>query len=167
MPVAVINSVDQMKVVVSVSEALVPKLNAGDEVSVYIASVDATVTGTIRAVEKAASLQTKLYTVTISIPADADGLLSGMFADVTFYTDTASNAMVVPTQAILNNGEIKYAFVVDDQDAAHYVEVTTGLTGNGVTEVLCGLQVGDRLVTVGQAYLSDKAPVRVVAEEGA
>lgn len=43
-------------------------------------------------------------------------------------------------------------------DAAKKVEVTTGLTSSGVTEVTSGLQEGDQLVVVGQAYLEDGAP---------
>lgn len=43
---------------------------------------------------------------------------------------------------------------------------TTGLTGNGVTEVTEGLTAGQQLVTVGQAYLHEGDPVRVVSGEG-
>ena len=46
-----------------------------------------------------------------------------------------------------------------------YIEVTTGLTGNGVTEITSGLSAGQQLVTVGQSYLSDGAAVRVVSGE--
>ena len=52
-----------------------------------------------------------------------------------------------------------------EDDAAKYVEVTTGLTGNGVTEVTSGLTAGQQLVTVGQAYLKDGDAVRVVSGE--
>lgn len=165
MPVAVIDGPEQMKVTVSVSEALVPKLAIGDEADVYVSAVEAAFTGTIRAVEKTASLQTKLYTVTISVPAEVDGLLGGMFADVTFHTDTSLAAVVVPTEAILTSGDVRYVFVVED-DTARYVEVSAGLTGSGVTEITAGLTPGQRLVTVGQAYLSDGDPVRVVSGEG-
>lgn len=165
MPVAVIDGPEQMKVTVSVSEALVPKLAMGDEADVYVSAVDAAFTGTIRAVEKTANMQTKLYTVTLSVPAEVGGLLGGMFADVTFHTDTSLAAVVVPTEAILTSGDVQYVFVVED-DTARYVEVTAGLTGSGVTEIAAGLVPGQRLVTVGQAYLSDGDPVRVVSGEG-
>ena len=165
MPVAVIDGPEQMKVTVSVSEALVPKLAIGDEAEVTVSAVDATFTAQIRSVEQTANAQTKLYTVTLTVPADVSGLLSGMFADVTFRTNASENAVVVPTEAILTNGEEQYVFVVEN-DIAKYVPVTTGLTGNGVTEITSGLQPGQQLVTVGQAYLSDGAPVRVVSGEG-
>ena len=165
MPVAVIDGVDQMKISVSVSEALVPKLTIGDSVDVTVSAADQTFAGSIRSVEQAANAQTKLYTVTVSVPSDVSGLLSGMFADVTFHTDTASGAIVVPTESILTSGSTQYVYVVQDDNTAKYIEVTTGLTGNGVTEVTSGLSAGQQLVTVGQSYLSDGAAVRVVSGE--
>ena len=164
MPVAVIDGADQMKVVVSVSETLVPKLAAGDTADVYISSIDQSFTATIRSVERAANVQTKLYTVTLGIPADVTGLLSGMFADVTFHTDVSENTIVVPTAAILTSNDVQYVYVVEN-DTARYVEVTTGLTGSGVTEITSGLTAGEQLVTVGQAYLADGDPVRIVTAE--
>ena len=164
MPVAVIDGADQMKVVVSVSETLVPKLAAGDTADVYVSSIDQSFTATIRSVERAANVQTKLYTVTLGIPADVTGLLSGMFADVTFHTDVSENTIVVPTEAILTSNDVQYVYVVED-DTARYVEVTTGLTGSGVTEITSGLTAGQQLVTVGQAYLADGDPVRIVTGE--
>lgn len=164
MPVAVIDGADQMKVTVSVSEALVPKLTIGDSADVSVSAADKTFTATIRSVERAANAQTKLYTVVLTVPSDVGGLLSGMFADVTFHTDTSDNAIVIPSEAILTSGETQYVFVVED-DTAKYVEITTGLTGNGVTEVTSGLTGGEQLVTVGQAYLKDGAAVRIVSGE--
>ena len=164
MPVAVIDGADQMKVVVSVSETLVPKLAAGDTADVYVSSIDQSFTATIRSVERAANVQTKMYTVTLGIPADVTGLLSGMFADVTFHTDVSENTIVVPTEAILTSNDVQYVYVVEN-DTARYVEVTTGLTGSGVTEITSGLTAGEQLVTVGQAYLADGDPVRIVTAE--
>ena len=161
-PLAVINGGDQMKVTVSVSEALVPKLAIGDEADVSVSAAGAAFTAVIRSVERTANLQTKLYTVTLAVPAEVSGLLSGMFADVTFHTDVSENAVVVPSEAILTSADTQYVFVVEG-DAARYVEITTGLTGNGVTEVLSGLSEGQQLVTVGQAYLSDGDLVRIVS----
>ena len=71
---------------------------------------------------------------------------------------------MVPTEAILTSKDVQYVFVVEG-DTAKYVEVTTGLTGSGVTEVTSGLTEGQQLVTVGQAYLSDGDSVRVVSGE--
>lgn len=165
LPLAVIDGPDQMKVSVSVSEALVPKLSIGAQADVYVSAIDESFSAVIRSVEQAANMQTRLYTVTLTVPADVGGLLSGMFADVTFFTDVSQGAVVVPTEAILTSGGSQYVFIVED-GAARYIEVTTGLTGSGVTEVTSGLTAGQQLVTVGQAYLHEGDPVRVVSGEG-
>ena len=164
MPLIVIDGAEQMKVTASVSETLVPKLSAGDTATVYVSAADQTFTATIRSVERAANMQTKLYNVVLTVPADVDGLLNGMFADVTFHTDVSENTIVVPTEAILTSNDVQYVYVVES-DTAKYVEVTTGLTGSGVTEVTSGLTEGQQLVVVGQAYLADGDPVRVVSGE--
>ena len=166
MPVAVIDGAKQMKVTVSVSETLVPKLAMGDEADVTVAAAEQTFAGTIRAVEKTANMQTKLYNVTLSVPAEVGGLMSGMFADVTFRTDTAENAVVVPTEAILTSAGQQFVFVVDGDNTARRVDVTAGMAGSGVTQILTGLTGGEQLVTVGQTYLADGDPVRVVSGEG-
>lgn len=163
-PLAVIDGADQMKITVSVSETLVPKLAAGDTAEVTVSSIDKTFDAVIRSVDQTASLQTQLYSVTLVVPADVTGLLSGMFADVTFHTNVSENTIVIPTEAILREGQTQYVFVVEG-DSARYVEITTGLTGNGVTEVTSGLTAGQTLVIVGQAYLSDGEAVRIVSGE--
>lgn len=165
MPLIVIDGAEQMKVTASVSEALVPKISAGDSADVTVSAAGQKFTAVVRSVERAANMQTKLYNVVLTVPADVTGLLSGMFADVTFHTDVAEHTIVVPTEAILISNGAQYVYVVEE-NAAKYVAVTTGLTGSGVTEVTSGLNEGQQLVVVGQAYLADGDPVRVVGQEG-
>ena len=159
--VAVIAGAEQMKVTVMVSEALVPKLAIGDTVTVRVSAADAEIEGVFRSVEKTANQVTKLYTVTVTVPAEVEGLLSGMFADVTFHTAVSESAVVVPSEAILTSSDRQYVFIVEN-DTAKRVDITTGLTGSGMTEVTSGLDAGEQLVTVGQQYLSDGDAVRVV-----
>lgn len=164
-PVAVIDKVDQLEISAFVSEALVTKLAEGDEVDIAISALDRTQVGTIKKLNTTANMQTKLYSVTVSVSGNTEGMMSGMFADVSFRTDTSTDAIVVPTESILTDGSRQYVFVVED-NAARYVEISTGLTGSGVTEVTSGLAGGELLVTVGQSYLSDGDAVRIVSGEG-
>lgn len=161
LPVAVVSGADQMKITASVSEALVPQLAIGDAADIYVSAIDASFAATIRSVERSANMQTQLYTVVLTVPADVSGLLSGMFADVTFRTNVSENTLVIPSDAILSSNDVQYVFVVED-GVAHYAEITTGLIGSGVTEVLSGLKEGQQLVTVGQAYLAEGDAVRIV-----
>ena len=72
---------------------------------------------------------------------------------------------MIPSQAIQTSNNVQYVFVVEE-NTARYQEIETGLSGNGVTEVTSGLEEGQQLVTVGQAYLSDGDAVRIVSGEG-
>ena len=161
MPVAVINGETDMKVTASVSEALVPKLKIGDDADVYVSALNRNMNAVIRSVERAANAQTRLYTVTLTLTDPSDDLLTGMFADVTFHTDRVNNAIVVPSEAILTNGDTQYVYIAVG-NRAKYVEVSTGLTGTGVTEILNGLDGGEYLITVGQTYVTDGADIRIV-----
>lgn len=160
-PVAVISDAEQMKISVYVSESLVPKLAIGDAALVRVASAAAEFTGVIRSVEQTANLQTKLYAVVIGVPGDVAGLISGMFADVTFYTETSEGVVAIPSEAILTANGAPYVYVVEN-GTARYAAITTGLNGDGVTEVLSGLSAGQQLVVIGQQYLSDGDAVRIV-----
>ena len=161
-PVAVISNAEQMKVTVYISEALVPKIVIGDAAHVSVAAANAEFTGVIRSVEQTANMQTKLYAVVLSVPSDVSGLISGMFADVTFYTESSAGAIAIPSEVIQTSNGVQYVYIVED-GTAKYMPITTGLTGDGVTEVLSGLAVGQQLVIKGQQYLSDGDAVRIVS----
>ena len=161
LPLAVVNGGGPMRVTASVSETLVPQLAIGDTAEVTASAIGQTFSAVIRSVERAANAQTKLYTVTLTVPEEVEGLLPGMFADVVFRTNVSENTIVVPSDAILTSEDTQYVFVAED-GTARYTEITTGLTGTGVTEVLTGLTEGQQLVVVGQQYLSDEDPVRIV-----
>lgn len=165
-PVATIESIADMEVTTAVSESLVSKLHTGGKTTVSIDSANKDFQGTIKSIDRSANPANHLYGVTIQIPpAAANGLLSGMFADVTFYTDTQSNVVVIPTEAIQTGLDGQYVYTIDQENIAHMVPVETGLVGDGVTEITSGLTGGETLVTVGQFYLSDGAEVRVVSHE--
>lgn len=165
-PIATVDSTSDMEITTSVSEALVSKLSVGGKVNVAISSAGKEFQASISSVDRSANPQTHLYGVTIQIPSgSASGLLSGMFADITFYTDTQSNVVVVPSEALQTGLEGQYVYTVDGNNLAHKVPVETGLVGDGVTEITSGLTGGEKLVTVGQFYLSEGAEVRIVSAE--
>jgi len=163
-PAAVIQGGGHNEVSLSVSESLLPKLSAGAAVQVSVPSVNAEFTGSILSIDQNANIQTKLYAVSVLVPDEVEGLVSGMFADVTFFTENVQNAVVVPSEAILSGDSGEYVFIVVD-NKAKYVPIVTGLIGNGMTEVTSGLSEGDKLVVVGQSYLKDGEDVRIVAGE--
>ena len=163
-PIVTIQGSEHSYISVSVSESLKPRLSIGDPVQVSIGSLGITFEGTIRTIDASASLQTKLYAVSIAVPDSVEGVSSGMFADVTFFTETSMSTVAVPSEAVLTGDDGEYVYIVKD-GAARRTPVTTGMTSGGQTEILSGLSEGDTVVTVGQSYLRDGEAVRVVSGE--
>ena len=164
-PVALLTSGGQMKVTSYVSESLVPHLTVGSEALVKFSAIGAEAKGTIRSVSEEPNQQTRLYVVSVELPDGIEGIASGLFADITFYTDTSTGTVMVPSEAILTSNGTQYVFIVEN-DTARYVAIETGLVGDGVTEVTAGLKGGETIVTVGQQYLADGDAVRIVSAEG-
>ena len=162
MPVAVIDSNNDRKVSIAVSETLVSKLKVGDSTTVNLGALNHNFEGSIMDIAQSASPTNRLYTVNIAIPSTIEGLLSGMFADVTLYTDSRDGTIIIPTEAILVRSEGSYVAVLEEGNLAHLITVETGLVGEGVTEILSGLTGGETLVTVGQSYLSEGDLARIV-----
>ncbi len=158
---AVISEIGRPQVVVNVSETLQPSIGVGDAVEISIPSVgESAVQGTVSSVASAASLPSALYEVHIDLPKDMKVSI-GMFARATFRTDSRTGTVLIPTEAILTGEDGSQSVYVVDGDAAYQVNVTTGLVGEKQTEITSGLHGGEQLVTRGQSYLSDGAPVRV------
>lgn len=157
----VVSEIGRPQVVVNVSETLQPSIGVGDAVNIMIPSIgDKTVQGTVASVASAVSQSSALYEVHIDLPKDLKVSI-GMFARATFRTDSRVGTVLIPTESILTGEDGQQSVYIVDGDTAYQVNITTGLVGETKTEVTSGLHGGEQLVTRGQSYLDDGAPVRV------
>ena len=94
--------------------------------------------------------------------ANADGKLKpGMFARVRLILSERADALVVPEEAIVPQGDKVTVWKVVDGKVER-VEVSTGLRRDAKVEILSGLKLGDTIVTAGQIRLSKNgAAVRI------
>lgn len=100
-------------------------------------------------------------------------LRPGMFARVTARFGERADALVVPEEAIVPQGNNPYVLQVVPAEAgqgatARRVPVRLGLRREGVVEVTEGLRAGDTVVTAGQQRVArDGVPVRVAGPQPA
>ena len=86
--------------------------------------------------------------------ANADGKLKPqMFANFSIITAAESNALAVPEEAVVREGDAARVWVVQGHDALALRQIRTGRSNNGMVEVLEGLKPGDKVVTRGSLFI--------------
>ncbi len=101
---------------------------------------------------------TRTAPIEIEIPNDQYRLKPGMYARVGIITESHANALVVPTNALVDaNGTRGVYLAVNNVASFHPVKV--GIESNERTEILDGVAEGDRVVTTGAAGLRNGDPI--------
>ena len=88
-------------------------------------------------------------------------LRPGMFVRVRVIIGERANALLVPEEAIVPQGEDFYVFRIEEGNARR-VRVKTGVRRDAKVEVVEGLAAGDKVVTAGMRLVGDGQPVRIV-----
>jgi RND family efflux transporter MFP subunit len=112
-------------------------------------------------------LDTRMRTRTAEVKLDYPvALIPGMFARLQVGLETATDAVVVPGDAVLvlPNGE-KVAFILKDGKAQRRV-VQTGLEAGGQVQIISGIQPGETVVTAGNEKLRDGMAVKAQGGAG-
>lgn len=107
-------------------------------------------------------------TIRVTLQVRARGKLSpGMFARVFLVTETHENAVVMPKRALSIESLSDTVFVVNDEGQAVRRDIELGYEETEIVEVLSGLEVGERVIVVGQDGLTDGTPIQVLKGPGA
>ena len=83
------------------------------------------------------------------------------FVNVRLLVDTLASQLVVPNVAVQNGQQGTFVYVVDDRSRVHLKTVQTGITTESTTQIVSGLNEGDRVVVDGTDRLTEGAQVRV------
>ncbi len=102
---------------------------------------------------------THSFAVKIELAPGA-GWRSGLFGRARFAGD-ARQALTLPAAAIVQRGQITYAYVVTTDGHAQLRALSLGSSDGERIEVLDGLQPGERVVVSPPASLQDGARVTV------
>jgi len=108
------------------------------------------------------TLNPKSRTVQVRLEFDnADlSLKPGMFANVTLYVDPQPSAVVVPSEAIVRSGSREQLFVVREPGKFEPREVTLGVSAQGMTQILSGVEAGEQVVISSQFLIDSESKLR-------
>jgi multidrug efflux pump subunit AcrA (membrane-fusion protein) len=87
---------------------------------------------------------------------------AGMYATVSLVTASHANIPVIPRSSLINTYGDWIVFTVDRNNVAYRRVIEIGLENEEYVEVAVGLEAGEIVVNVGQNFLSDGEPVRIV-----
>lgn len=163
-PAITIVNTDKLKFTFNISDDYINKVSVGSKAYITVTAASETpYEGTVTHISPAANSSSLLYPVEIYIDKTDYLIKPGMFASLKLVVDRRENTVSVPLNAVLTRGGDKFVYVVDDKNVAHKKKVDTGIQNDENIEIVSGVQNGDKVVVVGQSFLSDGSTVNVTA----
>ncbi len=164
--VAQIGDVDHLQVVAKVSERDVAVLGKGLKATVtFEAYPGAEFPATVFRVSPLVDATSRTKEIYLSFDRHDPRVNSGMFAKVKLYTTLYKDAVVVPEGAIVQSYDKTFVYVVNDDDTVTKREILRGITVDGMSRVVQGLEPGETIAHQGVTVLSDGAKVRDVGRK--
>lgn len=152
-----IKSTNEIDAKINVTESIIPYIHVGTKavVCVKAAGIE-NIEGTVSNVSVVKDAMTGMYGVSVLINNEDGAINDGMFADITLTLNSADKAIVVASEAILEDADgTKYVYIAKG-DKAHKAEVETGIVTDEYTQIVSGISKGDKVIVSGQDYLSEK-----------
>jgi membrane fusion protein, multidrug efflux system len=147
-------NLSNMYVSTEVPETYIGKLKVGTVVNVGLSSLGKTYTGRVRQVGNNINPTNRSFGIEVGVPNPDNLLRPNQVAKLQIIDYTNKNAIAIPTNAILSNGDgTKYVYTAENSNGktgtAKKVVITTGQSSGNVTEILSGLDALDIIVTEG------------------
>jgi len=160
-----LEAIDPLKVDFRVPEMYMRQVQVGQPLSIQLDSFPGkTFEGRVFAVNPLLDAAGRSVVIRAQVRNADTSLRPGMFARVKLVTKDAQDALVVPEQALVPQGEDQFVYKVVDGKATR-TKILVGQRRDGMVEVVSGVTPDDLIVTAGQLKLRDGMPVRVAAAE--
>lgn len=161
-PLAIIADLDTMSVAFSVTANVQSLFSIEDSLSTMVN--DNEYETEITAVNKMPD-DTGLYPVEGTLDNEDGTLLAGMIARIAVPENRIEDTVIVPTQAIVEEDDEAYVYVVNEDMEAVQTTVTIQESQSDETAIEADIQEGDQIVVDGQLALTDGGTVHVVEGE--
>ena len=156
-----LEAIDPLKVDFRVPEIYMRQVQVGQALQVSLDALPgSTYEGKVFAINPLVDATGRSIVIRAQVKNADTALRPGMFARVRLITRDQQDALVLPEQAIVPQGEEQFVFKIVDGKALR-TKVTVGQRRDGKVEILSGLVAGDIVVSAGQLKLRDGVPVAV------
>lgn len=151
---ATIRTDNKLKLDFFVPEKYGSEVRTGLKVNFSVAKGEKLYDATVIATEKGIDDATRNLKVRALITSSSQELIPGAFATVKLHLGEKTNALMVPTEAIIPQEENK-TLIVAQHGKAHLVLVKTGIRKAASIEITEGIQPGDTIITTGLLFLKE------------
>jgi Cu(I)/Ag(I) efflux system membrane fusion protein len=104
--------------------------------------------------------KTRTLRVRLQFDNPDESLKPNMYANVKLYTGIKQDVLTVPREAVINSGRMTRVLIAKGDGKFVPREVTTGIESGDYTEILSGLEEGDRVVISGQFLIDSEASLK-------
>ena len=161
-----ITDFDPLNAVLFVPERHLNKLAKGQNVKIGVdALANYSFEGIIDRISPVVDPQSGTFKVTAIVRDPENKLKPGMFGRLNIIYDVHAQTLLVPKEAVMTEDKESSVFVIQDTLALRRM-VKIGYINTTHLEIIDGLQMGDTIVTIGQASLKDSARVEVIPAMG-
>jgi len=162
-----LEAIDPVKADFRVPEKFLPAIKVGQTIRIGVDAFPGdTFEGKVYAIDPRIDVAGRSLLVRAKVPNKDQQLRPGLFARVTVLLKLKEDALTIPEQAIVPQGDSQYVFKIDDGKVT-LTKVTLGMRRSGRVEILHGLSADDQVVTAGQLKLRDGSQVSIVSGAGA
>jgi len=156
-----INGISTIWVNADVPESVSAQVRPGNAVEARTPSLPGIVfKGKISTILPEINAATRTLKVRIELANPSGQLIPGMFATITFVSIDRKDVLLVPTEAIIHTGTRSVVMVAQGEDKFVSANVETAAEANGQTEILSGLESGQKVVVSGQFLIDSEASLK-------
>lgn len=164
-PLAKIVNVGNLKVTADVSEQYISSVKLGTLANIELASLQELIQGRVSRISNAINPSNRTFSIEIPVPNKNGIIKPNMTAKINLIDYQNPNAIVVPNTAIhINaNGE-KFVYLLTkingNSAVAKKTIIQIGKSNNESTEVLVGLNAGDKIIHEGSKSVVDNSKIK-------
>ncbi len=157
-----VEQIDPLKVDFRVAEVYVGAVKPGQKLDLGVdAFAGEKFTGEVYAIDPLIDESGRSILLRARLPNSDRRLRPGLFARVSLVLNEREDAIQVPEQALVPQGQEQFVFKVEGGKVA-FTKVKVGIRRNGMAEIVEGLAPNDEVVTAGQLKIRDGAAVKPV-----
>lgn len=164
--IAIIGDISNLQITAYVPERYVAVLRKGLKAEISVEAYPGVVfPATVSRVSPVVDSDTRTKEVILTFDKRDERINAGMFAKVKLYTQDYGGFPVMPADAVVQNGDDYFAYVVRDDSTVSKTKVEKGESVDGYVQILSGVNAGDKVVIQGMTSLGDGSKVQEVASK--